>query len=201
MCDSVDALLRDGYVVLGGCFARDAARELVLRLGCGVEYETLAACLEDEDLALGPSRTNFRLRRHQGLLMASALSGLLDELGETHTWYDASIITALAGRGRQPSHRDYSKPVHSDEPWKVVVFTPLDTVHPRGGVTCVYPGTHLQDLPAVARRIRLDPGDALVFFSTLQHYGAANNSTTHRILLSQTFDVRVRGKWASQVAT
>ena len=54
MCDSVDALLRDGYVVLGGCFARDAARELVLRLGCGVEYETLAACLEDEDLALGP---------------------------------------------------------------------------------------------------------------------------------------------------
>ena len=134
----------------------------------------------------GPSRKNYRI---ESALLSKQSRALLDAFGEW-SWYDASIITALPGRGRQPAHRDYSAPEKVGGSWKLVSFSPAHDVVRTGGVTVVYPGTHFGADATGTKRIRLDEGDELFFFSTLLHYGAANSTDTPRILLSQTFDAR-----------
>ena len=187
------SLLTDGYVVVRRAYHPDALREaLHSRFGADT-YESMCRIFEDEDLALGPSRTNFRVTKEsKGKFMSKPLEELLSSIAEGGgwTWWDASIITALTGNGRQPAHRDYSMPEKASGRWKLVIFTPLEDVATNGGVTVVYPGTHFgADAVGRGTRIRLAKGDALVFFSSLLHYGAANNSGRERILLSQTFDV------------
>ena len=133
-------------------------------------------------------------REREGAFTSDALRALLAALahdgGAVH-WYDASIITALPGRGRQPAHRDYAPPANAGGDWKLVVFTPVDDVARAGGATVVCPGTHFGTAATGrGKHVRLANGDALVFFSSLLHYGAANKAARERVLYSQTFSVR-----------
>ena len=189
----LDEFLRDGYVVVQRAYEPNALRDALSSRFKADTYEALHAAFEDEDLALGPSRTNFRVTKEsKGKLLSSTLSELLSTIaqGGGWRWWDASIITALPGLGRQPAHRDYSMPEKASGQWKVVVFTPLNDVVANGGVTVVYPGTHFGGVAGGrGKRVRLAKGDALVFFSSLIHYGAANKTDADRILFSQTFEV------------
>ena len=191
--DTVRTLLDEGYVVVRDAFEKDAVATRLVRLCGGSDYQSIADSYEDEDLALGPSRTNFRVpHRKRGELLSAPLADVLRLVDPQISWYDASIITALPGRGRQPTHRDYAMPEHADQCWKLVVFTPADDVAPRGGETVVYPRTHLgDDSHTRIKRVRLQSGDALVFFSSLRHYGAANHTDAPRIVYSQTFEARI----------
>ena len=184
-------LITQGYTVIAHAFEKDAARRKIVDVCGSAEYDVLKALYTDEDLALGPSRTNFRLQtRREGELLSPALASLLSSIGTAYSWFDASIITAVPGTGRQPAHRDYSMPRDRSGAWRVVVFTPVEDVLPNGGVTVVYPHTHLGEDSTKQKRIRMQAGDALVFFSSLKHYGAANNSEKFRVVLSQTFEVK-----------
>ena len=204
----VDVFMQDGYVVLKGAFASDAVSSMLRSLCGSDEYDSIACEYEDEDLALGASRTNFRIQKKKdGRLMSRALHAFMKRVDPKYKWYDSSIITALPHSKRQPTHRDYSMPTSIEDTWKIVVFTPLADVKNNGGVTVVYPGTQFGDSDVDSGvgtlapeggslapeggsvRIRLNAGDALVFFSSLQHYGAANSRSENRILLSQTFEV------------
>ena len=187
------ALLQDGFVLLHECFEPNTVCRKIEDI-CGAHnYKSVSRIFEDEDLALGQSRTNFRItNRKDGTLMSPKLHKLLQEIGNGHySWYDSSIITALPGLGRQPRHRDYSRPESPDGTWKIVVFTPKTNVQVNGGETVVYRGTHLHDVFGVrGKRIRLAAGDAMVFFSSLEHYGGANETNEPRMLWSQTFEVK-----------
>lgn len=185
-----EALKEQGYVVLKGSLpANGVADKIAAVSGGATTYQDLKQVFDDEDLALGPSRKNFRLTSpSRGMLLSERARGLLDSLGPCN-WYDASIITALPGRGKQPAHRDYSAPENPRGKWKLVVFSPMHDVKVNGGVTVVYPATHTGRDKTSLKRIRLDAGDELVFFSTLLHYGASNNADHPRILLSQTYEV------------
>lgn len=184
-------LFEDGFVVLPSAFAQDDVHKRLCALFGASDYQTLECQLDDEDLALGASRTNFRLtERKNGCLLSPTLTQLLAGVAAQWEWYDASIITAIPGAGRQPKHRDYGMPETGDGDWKLVVFTPITDVVSHGGATCVYKGTHFGSTRGNLQRVHLKAGDALVFFSSLLHYGAANTTDTPRILLSQTFTVR-----------
>lgn len=193
--EAASAELRaQGYTVLRGAYDPEAVRERVVQLCGAADYDTLAAAFDDEDLALGGSRTNFRLTTPvAGRLLSAPLEKLFAALNPRSgaRWYDASLITALPDMGRQPAHRDYSRPARRSGSWKVVVFTPLADVSRVGGVTVVYPCTQHEDTDELrgTKRVRLDRGDALVFLSSLKHYGAANSTDAPRILLSQTFEI------------
>lgn len=187
-------LLNNGFTILRGAFGDTDVRDHVCDL-CGSKepsFDTIATRFVDEDLALGPSRKNFRVTDEgRGMLTCPKLFSLFSEAFETCSWYDASIIGAIPGRGRQPIHRDYSRPVSASGPWKVVAFTPMEDVLPKGGLTVVHPETHLSnenDATRRRQRIRLHAGDVLVFFSSLRHYGASNDTDRVRVLYSQTFE-------------
>ena len=191
----VETLKEQGYVVLKGSLAPNSVAEKISAISGGADtYPELSKVYEDEDLALGPSRTNYRIRsKTQGMLLSERSRDLFDSLG-SWSWYDSSIITALPGKGKQTAHRDYSAPAQKEGKWKLVVFSPMHDVATNGGVTAVYPATHMGHSKARLKRIRLDAGDELIFFSTLFHYGAANASENPRILYSQTYEVEnIRG--------
>ena len=186
----VETLKEQGYVVLKGSLPSNSVADKISAISGGATtFQELKRVFEDEDLALGPSRKNYRVTDEtRGSLLSERSRGVLDSLGSWN-WYDSSIITALPGRGRQPAHRDYSAPAKKEGKWKLVVFSPMHDVAANGGVTAVYPATHMGHGKTNLKRIRLNAGDELVFFSTLLHYGAANNSDDPRIMLSQTYEV------------
>lgn len=183
-------LKEQGYVVLKGSLSENSvADKISAASGGATTFQELKKVFEDEDLALGPSRKNYRVTSEtRGMLLSHRSRGVLDSLGSWN-WFDSSIITALPGRGKQPAHRDYSAPTKKEGKWKLVVFSPMHNVTANGGVTAVYPATHMGHGKTNLKRIRLDAGDELVFFSTLLHYGAANNSDKPRVLFSQTYEV------------
>ena len=113
----------------------------------------------------------------------------MNKLGVTN-WYDSSIITALPNAGRQPTHRDYSRPENMSGSWKIVVFSSVKDVEKKGGYTILYPETHFGDIQKNRKQIVLKSGDELIFFSSLLHYGAENKSDSPRIIFSQTYDVK-----------
>ena len=102
--EAASAELRaQGYTVLRGAYDPEAVRERVVQLCGAADYDTLAAAFDDEDLALGGSRTNFRLTTPvAGRLLSAPLEQLFAALNPRSgaRWYDASLITALPGMGR-----------------------------------------------------------------------------------------------------
>jgi ectoine hydroxylase-related dioxygenase (phytanoyl-CoA dioxygenase family) len=182
-------LKEEGYVILRKSFAPEKIKDEICKMSGCKTYEELKDVFEDEDLALGESRTNFRITGPcEGCVLSNQFRELLTELGQW-SWYDASIITAIPGKGRQPAHRDYAAPKNNTGRWKIVTFSPMNDVKLNGGVTVVFPTTHLGSPCGHSKRIRLDAGDELVFFSSLYHYGAANKSQEYRVMFSQTYDV------------
>ena len=179
-------------MILKKSFTPQRIKDEICKMSGCKTYEDLKDVFEDEDLALGESRTNFRITDpSEGCILSDQFRELLTELGQW-SWYDASIITAIPGKGRQPAHRDYAAPKDNVGRWKIVTFSPMNDVKPNGGVTVVYPRTHVGHPRENLKRIRLDAGDELVFFSSLYHYGAANKSQDYRVMFSQTYDVNIQ---------
>ncbi|MGA7674239.1 MAG: phytanoyl-CoA dioxygenase family protein [Rhizomicrobium sp.] len=188
MREDVEALDRDGYLVLRGAIAHDRIDPLRER------FERAVRPIEEWPVPREFGTRHAMLDKDEAFRDVCLLPTVL--AGVYHILKRRFFLATFQGRdpcengGYQNLHRDW--PEQRDIPRNVAVLAFLDPFGPANGATRVVPGSHLADGPVPQsdpREIILEgqAGDILLFDAHLIHSSTRNPSAARRRTLQVSY--------------